>query len=127
MGSWGTAPWDNDTSADWFAAALAYDTPAWIHAELKAVDEGKSLFSDSTYAAVWLLSRIGLNYVYNIEYLNEDITRAVELVDRYGETYIERYYTPADRDQVTAWLASIVRELTEPKPPGLLGRLAGLQ
>ena len=74
MGAWGTEPYDNDGSADWFGDTMAKTKlPKRIGDTLKKKDP----YYDNWRAAAYLLQQIGHVYVYDINVLEEHLALAV--------------------------------------------------
>lgn len=71
MGAWGVKAWDNDTAADWFGDTL--EPVAEEVEKLLRLPVDRSHY-DKYRAAAWLLIKIGQNFVYNIDFLEEHLS-----------------------------------------------------
>lgn len=76
MGAWGEGPIDNDTAADWFSSLKNTGIYALIEEGLRSSNY------DEIRAAAFLLERIGINYVYDIDLLDRDKDLAREALKR---------------------------------------------
>ena len=78
MGAWGSAPWDTDGAADWFAEFFAgVDADERISQAFAADDD-----YDRIRAAAYLLAVLGRGYIWpgDLERLDELLERGIELL-----------------------------------------------
>lgn len=79
MGAWGSAPWDTDGAADWFAEVFAgIDIDAHVSEAFQYDDD-----YDKVRAAGYLLAVLGRSTVWpgDLERLDDHLERGIELLN----------------------------------------------
>ena len=122
MGYWGTSPYSNDAGADFFYGALGM-TSHHVHIAFDAVVNKGQPFGPETYAALWLFSKIGKNYVYNIDFLDADLEMAKELLDKHATEWANEFGDRLAAESVFRYLQEIRADLEGEEPPGLIEHL----
>jgi len=75
MGAWASRPYDNDTAADWFGKVLEPVSDSIEELLNRDVDEEHY---DEYRAAAWLLTKIGRNYVYDVNRRSDHLSKLHE-------------------------------------------------
>lgn len=102
MGAWGEKPYDNDSAADWFGDVLSPVSDKVEELLQRPVDE--THYAEYR-AAAWLLTKIGRNYVYDVNRREDHLSK---LHDRLQTIR-------ADQDWIDGWQdeKEIISELDE--------------
>ncbi len=93
MGAWDEHPaMGNDTAADWYSDVLA-GTIQSIDGALCAFNLNDNRSIEEARAAIWLLQKLGLPYVYEPDLLDKNIKQAKQIIRKLlkSKTYIESW------------------------------------
>ncbi|MBS0660072.1 MAG: DUF4259 domain-containing protein [Verrucomicrobia bacterium] len=87
MGSWGTAPWDNDAAADWFAQMFEKTKLAkYVEKSLKKDPEDEP---EEVRAAAYMLVALGRNFIWPIDDIDRQLKLAISKLEAVREVYSE--------------------------------------
>jgi hypothetical protein len=87
MGTWGTAAWENDSAADWFAELMeTTGLPERVEEALKLDAEDAH---EEIRAAAYVLLALGRNFVWPVDKLDAHLTLATEKLREIAE--LEEY------------------------------------
>lgn len=105
MGTWGYAPWDNDSAADWFSELDKKPITTLIPEGLEGLASGSIA---NRIAAAWLLSTVARNHVYPSEFRENHVKMAIKTLEAIGEDWYEEWDdTPRARRMVQKLLTSL--------------------
>jgi HEAT repeat protein len=85
MGAWGSAPWDNDPAADWFAEL--FEATKLARRVEKTLNRQRDLeeYAPDMRAAAYVLVALGRNYIWPVEDLDRHLTLAIAKLEAIRE------------------------------------------
>jgi hypothetical protein len=112
MGDWGTAPWQNDSAADWFmnmmdATGLAKYVQHTLRQEIDDDDPGAT--ADQIRAAAAVLLLLGHHHVWSGDDLVDDLKLAIARLEK----ILAMDYGISCSEQIRAEIAALKSRLEE--------------
>jgi hypothetical protein len=84
MGSWGSAPWDDDLAADWFAN-LFEATKLARRVEKTLNHRDLEEYAAEVRAAAYVLIALGMNYIWPVDDLDRHLNLAISKLEAIRE------------------------------------------